>query len=181
MYGKTKQQIQKRLHSHISSRNKTPKVSRWILGLYNKGKRPIIELLDICDENNWEDIERYWISQCKAWGFNLMNTTLGGESGCETYRHTEEAKRKISILNSRPKSQQWINNVTIAVMKSTAVPIVQLDKKNNFIKEWESFSFAAKKTNPLNYKAAIKNIHACCNNKRNTAYGFKWIYKSVDL
>lgn len=29
-------------------------------------------------------------------------------------------------------------------------------------------------------KNVIKNIHACCNNKRKSAYGYKWIYKSIE-
>jgi len=39
----------------------------------------------------------------------LLNITEGGESGCNGYKHTQEAIQRIKILNSRPKSEEWLN------------------------------------------------------------------------
>lgn len=190
--GKTKGDIRKRWYAHCSKyklkKHKGLK-SSWIMGLLNKGKKPIIEIIDIVEEENWEFWEIYWISQVKSWGFNLTNMTKGGEGGnggkgCLGYKHTEEAKKRISKKNSRPKSQEWIENAANAVRKLTAKPIVQIDiKTNQIIKEYISFYEAAKYINTAgNYKSTIKNIHACCNKRRKTAYGYIWKYKeSIEL
>lgn len=51
-------------------------------------------------------------------------------------------------------------------------PTLQLDLKGNFIAEFESSSDAGRKLG-IN----TKNISACCKGRRNTAGGFKWVYK----
>lgn len=40
--------------------------------------------------------EIYYIELYKSLGYNLVNGSNGGEGGCEGYKHTEEAKQKIS-------------------------------------------------------------------------------------
>ena len=72
------------------------KRSRWIQGLLKKGLIPVIEELDTCkDKNKLANLEIYWISQFKSWGFRLLNMTDGGDSSIG-YKHTEETKNKIS-------------------------------------------------------------------------------------
>ena len=56
----------------------------------------MIQLLEECDSNNWIDLERYWISQLKAWNFNLTNTAIGGV-GAGTM--SKETRKKISEAN----------------------------------------------------------------------------------
>lgn len=72
-------------------------------------------------------------------------------------QHTEEAKKKMSEAKS--------------------LPILQIDKNTSeIIREWSS---ARKVEEELGYKHT--NISYCCNNKphHNTAYGYKWQYKST--
>lgn len=175
--GKTKNSLTKRYNQHLYTKQSKAKVTKWIKKLKNNNKKPIIELLDRCSFLDWVNVERYWINQIKVWGFDLLNITEGGDIGCEGYKHTQEAINRIKLLNSRPKSEEWIENIRKGQRKSKAVPILQYGLDNNFIKEWESFYYAAIKILPNNYKTAVKNIHACCNNKRKTAYKFKWKYK----
>ena len=78
--GKTNN-IKYRYNCHISSKLKTH-CSNWIQSLKSKNLLPKMELLDECNENNWIQLEQYWISQCKTWGFNLTNHTIGGEGLC---------------------------------------------------------------------------------------------------
>lgn len=188
--GKTKQTLQMRYYSHVSfyklQREKSHKNS-WILQLLKLGLKPIIKLVEEVNESEWQDTEMYWISQLKVWGYNLTNMTKGGESGnggkgCLGYKHTEEAKRNISIKNSKPKSQEWIDNVANSMRKSTAKPIVQITLSGEFIKRHESFYTACLEVNVLGKPTSTKkNIHACCNGKRKTAYGFIWKYEDVEL
>lgn len=53
------------------------------------------------------------------------------------------------------------------------VPIIQYDKKNNFIKEYKSATEAARTLNLKN--APISN---CLNGRSKTSYGFIWKYKN---
>ena len=176
--GKTKNSLQKRYNQHYYNKEGKSKISKWIRKLKKENKKPIIELLDRVAFDLWVETEIYWIAQFKAWGFNLLNITEGGESGCNGYKHTQEAIQRIKILNSRPKSEEWLNNMINGQRDKKATPIFQYDLDGNFIKEWKSFYFAAIEILPNNYQSAVKNIHACCNNKRKTAYKFKWKYKN---
>lgn len=179
--GKTKQSLKARWYSHCSlyrlNRNVSYKNS-WIKSLLNHNLKPIIELLDIVPESEWEFWESYWIFQLKSWNINLTNMTSGGE-GCNGgkgslgYKHTEEAKKRISIANSKPRTQEWITNSANANKK----PILQFDLKNNLLKRWDSSTDAAIFLGNKNYK---KNITACCRGKKKTAYKFIWRYENVE-
>ena len=95
--GFTSKSLNERLKEHLRDNRNTKKCS-WIKNLKNKNMIPIIKNLDYCNENNWRDLEIYWISQFKVWGFDLKNTTFGGD-GAFGYRHTEESKLKNSLRN----------------------------------------------------------------------------------
>lgn len=178
--GKTIESLNKRLEKHIYNRMNNSKVNKWCKKLKDLGLKPLIELIEVCSEENWQEREIYWIAFYKKEG-NLLNIALGGESGNLGYKHTEEAKQKIALANSKPKSKEWIENAKQAMTQSVATPILQFSKQGIFLKRWESFCFAAKEINPDNYKAAIKNIHAVCNNKRKSAYNFIWTYENTEL
>lgn len=98
--GKTNQMLLKRLNGHIQDakiRKSKTHNSNWIYSLILKNQKPIIELLDEVNENTaWQLIEQYWISQFKCWGFNLLNTTIGGD-GFQGSKRTKEACIKTSI------------------------------------------------------------------------------------
>jgi len=50
--------------------------------------------------------------------------------------------------------------------------VVQLDMQNTIIKEWETSAEAGRFVN-----TSGSTISGCCNNKRKTVKGFKWMYK----
>ena len=85
----------KRLKKHIneSKKNKTHK-EKWIQSLLNNNSTPELLVIDEVNINEWSFWETYWISQFKAWGFKLTNSTIGGEGG-SGYKHTDEAKEKM--------------------------------------------------------------------------------------
>ena len=60
------------------------------------------------------------------------------------------------------------------VVEKLSIPVVQLDKKGNFISEFESLTEASKITDIV-----ISSICCCCNHKPGykLAGGFVWIYK----
>lgn len=74
---------------------------QWISGLIKNGLKPLIEILDVVDSDNWVFWERYWISQFRAWGFELTNIGIGGEGG----NCTQEIRKKISESKKGSKSR----------------------------------------------------------------------------
>lgn len=54
----------------------------WINKLKSDNLKPEVLILDTieCLDKEWEIYEKYWISQCKCWGFKLLNYSLGGDS-----------------------------------------------------------------------------------------------------
>lgn len=103
--GFTSQSLEKRLYYHILEAKRSKKNNRrinWIKNLLNQELSPIISNIDSCNEENWKELEQYWIAQFKACGFNLTNGTEGGQ-GILGYKHTEETKKKLSLLGKNLK------------------------------------------------------------------------------
>lgn len=51
----------------------------WIDSLKRKNLKPTLHIIDEGDENNFKNLERYWIRCYKKLGFKLTNSTEGGE------------------------------------------------------------------------------------------------------
>lgn len=83
--------LEKRLRSHLNNNKNRTHKERWITSLKDMGLSPIMEVIDIVNEN-WQYWEVFWISQIRSWGFDLVNATDGGEGG----NITDEIRKKIS-------------------------------------------------------------------------------------
>lgn len=102
-----------RLSGHMKEKKVIEKYN-WIKNLKLKGLKPLLEVIDEVDDNNWDFWEKYWISQLKTWGFDLLNKTNGGEYSVTGFHHTDEAKRKISNSQIGKKlSEEWRQNISI--------------------------------------------------------------------
>ena len=77
--GKTKMKLTKRIQYHVEeSRRKlkgTYKI-HWINKLLNENIRPKGIILEECNEDNWQEREKFWIAKLN----NLTNSTKGGET-----------------------------------------------------------------------------------------------------
>lgn len=105
--GKTINSLEYRLYKHITDKplHNTHK-HNWIQSLIILGLKPNIELVEICDESNWKERERYWIKYYN----NLTNNTTGGEN---EYYFTEEIKEKISTrIKNAWISVNYRNNIS---------------------------------------------------------------------
>jgi hypothetical protein len=129
--GKTIRSLEIRLKEHIhhanSNNKKKYRVHFWIKSL--NGIKPNIELLEICNENDWEEREKFYISKYN----NLTNLALGGKS-IHGYALSNEHKLKISIANKGKEvskeakekmrksrlnvqmSETWKNNISKGLM-----------------------------------------------------------------
>lgn len=70
--------IHNRLNRHLKETSITKK-NNWIKMLSKENIIPLISIIDIVEDNEWQKFEIYWISQFKTWGFNLLNMTAGGD------------------------------------------------------------------------------------------------------
>ena len=104
--GKTVRKLSRRLGNHVANakgNQHNKHLSHWILKLLKEGKRPIIELVETCTYDIWQERERYWIRQFP----NLINLTEGGD-GCIGFLHSPETRKKISLLRKGKKhTQEW--------------------------------------------------------------------------
>lgn len=147
----------------------------WIQSLRKKGLKPIMIVVDEVSIDEWHYWERYWIEQMAQWGFNLVNTTRGGDGltqGNQTSfkkghsvwlgkKHSKESRNKMSINN------HWIGKQT-----PNSKIVHQLNLYGDFIAEYPSAHEAARKTNSCNSK-----VSAVCRGERKTHNNFKWKYK----
>lgn len=139
--GKTNS-IKNRYYNHLSDKSKSHK-SSWIKSLKVQGLKPYYIILDEVFEE-YSFWEQYWIAQCKCWGFNLVNHTIGGEEGCfGIYNPRGNAKltskKAIEIYKSDIKIDDLAKIYEIS--KSTIIGI-----KNGSI--WNSYT---------NHKKQFKN------------------------
>ena len=180
-----------RLKNHVNESKKNNRCNNhrtnWILSLINKGELPTIEIIDIVDDNNWIFWEIFWISQFKTWGFNLVNSTLGGENppSFKGKTHSDkykEIRRNKMLLNNPAKNMndEWKNNISKSLkgrvftknhIKKLGKPVSQLSLNGEFIKKWDSMTIASIKLG-VNYSG----ISECVRGNRNKAGNYKWEY-----
>ena len=84
---------------------------------------------------------------------NKLNNNVNNLEWC-TYSHNEKEAYKLKLKKGRNKK------------------IIQYDKKNNKIKEWNSITEAYNQC-----KINLSGISDCCNMKRKTAGGYVWRFK----
>jgi hypothetical protein len=198
--GKTKQELSKRLYAHIhESKNSNTKKNKWIKSLTNKNLKPKIEEIDIVSESNWEFWEQYWISQFKAWGFELKNTDEGGKGQssefmkknnpmfkkenrekiskslqgntfAKGFKHTEETKNKVKKNHARFWSNKKRSQRTIDKISETkSKPIFQFELNGDFIKKFNSVKEAILET-----KSDRATLYRCLNKQTKKCKGFIW-------
>jgi len=84
--------LHRRLQNHIShSKTHNTRICNWIKSLITNNLLPIIDIIEICNDSNWEEREIYWIQYYKDLGFNLVNFRKGGNE-------PEPSKKTISKI-----------------------------------------------------------------------------------
>jgi hypothetical protein len=103
---------------------------------------------------------------------DLVNMTDGGD-GVRGWVVSDEAKIKMSLskignLHSASPEARLKNKL------SHSIPIIQMSRQGEYIKEWGSTIDAARE---LDYKSPSK-ITECCKGTRKTHKNFTWKYKN---
>lgn len=137
-------------HKHVALKKEgQTHVAKWFKKIFNTSKLlPIIELIEICNENNWEEREIYWIKYYN----NLTNIREGGR-GVIVNRDLDSKERSAKA--------KWKK-------------IIQFDLDGNVVKIWDSIKEA---TSFLNLKSLSSISNVLNNNKRSkTCKRFYWMY-----
>lgn len=119
--GKTND-LQKRYLHHLNPRNRDKSYrANWIRALQRLGLQPTLEVLEVTDECNWTERERWWVAYGREQSWRLTNGDDGGTSGKkptpETLLklhlshigkgHTPQARAKMSASRKgKPLSQR---------------------------------------------------------------------------
>lgn len=159
--GKTNN-IKKRLINHLKDKSNCHRTN-WISSLKSKKLIPIIDILEECSEEEVDDLERYYISQYKSWGYDLTNSTSGGDGG---YVFTDEVKQKMS--QQRKGKKQSIESIQKRAEKMCK-PILQYTLYGEFFKQWKSIKSAAEF-----YKVSETSIKQALSGRSRKCVNFQW-------
>lgn len=192
--GKTKN-IKERLIGHLKERKSNIDKINWIKGIKAIKLKPLLEVIDEVDDENWDFWEKFWIAQLKNWGFELFNKTDGGEYSVTGFKHTDDAKRKISESQmGRKMSREWRENISkgrkgikfserhiknLALSHKGQISvnnksIFQIDiKTGEILRKFNSITEAYKY---LGIKEKSSLISTACKGKVKIAYNYYWCY-----
>ena len=145
--------IKRRYKQHLYDKRSTYK-GCWVKSLRSEGLKPIIKVIEECTEANWQEREKYWITQ-----FNDLTNHL--EGGNTNYVRTtkEETRQKLSLAHKgKLKSETHKDNIRKSTKKRQCII--------NGVK-YESTVHASKE---LNIHSAT--IWMRCNDSRDNGYQF---------
>lgn len=93
---------EKRYQAHLYDRlNSNPRKQNWIKKLRRVGLKPILSVIEICAECEWQDRERYWISKFRETHSDLLNITDGGDAA------SDKARKAWGRAFVRSLSRRW--------------------------------------------------------------------------
>lgn len=127
---------------------------------------------DILDET-YGDInclEKYWISQFKCWGFDLLNMTEGGDG---LQNPSEEVRKKIGLKSQgRTVSKETRKKIIDANYNNTGKEVLCYDINKNFIGEFRNARRASESTG-----VSFKKISKMCNNNAHFLKNYTFFFK----
>ena len=111
--------VKRRVQAHLlkAAANKTHK-DRWILKLRTEGITPSVEILETGTSDDKKQAERAWIFRLRALGYDLTNTTDGGD-GALGFTQSAEARAKIAAAGTGRKRSPETQAKLSAALKSS--------------------------------------------------------------
>lgn len=150
--GSTTNTLRQRLSQHKYKKNtENTYKTHWLRLLYDNGLSPLIECIEECTIDNYQDRETFWI--------NYYN-------------------KRVKLTNTRMSAAGIVINRKLTSIQRSAKghekAVIQLDKHCNFIKIWNSASEAS-----INLSILRTSINNVLRNRMLIAGGFHWVYKDV--
>lgn len=140
--------VNKRYYKHYQACEVNTHKSNWIKLLKKEKLRPIVETIDIVPIDNWCFWEKFWISQMKTWGFDLLNYTIGGD-GC-TFGNKTSFKKGHTLNKGRKLSDAAKEKVREANLgkkaSSSTKEKMSIKRKGKIPANVSSFTNGGKKT-----------------------------------
>lgn len=196
----TKNNIQERWEEHLKDYKKPRCEKRPLYDAMNKygSENFSIKELEKCSLEELNDKEIYWIEKLGSFKYGY-NATAGGD-GKQTadydliikyynlYHNIAEVHRQLGYDYETIKSALLNKNITIISSAEISLitqgkKIKQYDLNGNYLQSFNSCGQAAKYLIDNHYTTSLKtslvsgHIGQVCNNKRKTAYGFRWKYE----
>jgi len=69
---------QTRMTDHINGHGRGAKKYMWVDSLVENNQKPLLRILEKCDESEVRERERYWIKYFNNMGFDLTNSVYKG-------------------------------------------------------------------------------------------------------
>lgn len=155
--GVTTKTVQQRFYGHkycaMHPEKRGLPVHKWMYKHYQLGEDIIFKQIDTCEEQYWEDREKYWIKYYKDKGFDLLNISQGGNGVV-----TQEQRSTSSIQRSIDKHKK---------------AVVALNKDGTFYKKWNSAKEATEELQ-IKSKSAISNV---LRGRSKSCAGYLWVYE----
>lgn len=181
--------LHRRLQNHIShSKNLNTRVGNWIKSLIKDNLLPIIEIIEECNEDIWQEKEIYWIKYYKDLGYNLVNYSKGGNEPPINKKYIQKytiAKNKYVVKRSKNNKLYYLGSFNTEIEAIEAYDKFQIRnsktyntngvimyKDNILIKEFNSLSECAKYID-----GATTHISSCCKNNKPQYKGYTFKYK----
>lgn len=190
--GITTKKLKYRLHQHIKKAENSKYTYHslmWIRKLLKENITPVIELVEICNEENWKETEIYWIAQFKTWGFKLTNSVEGGRGNLNPSNETRKRMSKaqldlpIEIKKKRMAAARKANvgrkhstETMLKLIEANSISVDQYTLDGIFVKTYSSITIAAKILN-----TSISTISACCLGHRRSAGDYRWAQTGKSL
>jgi hypothetical protein len=90
--------VAKRLKAHLRAARKGSKTycARWLSGLLQEGRDPVVEILEEVAAEGWIEAERRWIAHYTDAAAPLTNLTAGGDGAIPNEINGDEYRRRVS-------------------------------------------------------------------------------------
>lgn len=130
----------------------------------NPNNKPVIDHINtIRNDNRVENLRWVTFSENNRNPITMLKYRKPGE-----YTHSQKTRLKIG-LSQKGKA---ISEECKYKLRMHGWPVLQFTKDGEFIKEFPTPYYAE-----VALKASRQHITACCNGKRKTAGGYRWLYK----
>lgn len=101
--------LQGRLSGHWSNamrRRSGSPLACWLVKMNSERQKVVIEQICVCNQDTWEDAERYWINHYRSINSGLLNAKPGGKAANGITRKTAKGVKVIFLNEQLERLQQ---------------------------------------------------------------------------
>lgn len=147
--GKTND-IKKRYRGHIDKVNThVSHKNSWIKSLLSKGEVPIMNIVDTVPDKEWQFWEEHYIWLYRSFGFDLTNSTFGGDGASNLSQETKDKIRK-SVLKCYENGFEPWNKGTKGIVGGWNKGIVRTEEQKKKISDTKKKMYASGEIEPWN-------------------------------